>query len=378
MVLPARQVAARRPSGRRIAAAVAVAAAFAAAPSQAQQITMKFATQTINDVQHEFIKVYKTELEKATNGRMQVGVYPASQLGGQQRQTEGLRLGTIEAAIGPGELFAGADPRFGGLALAGLFNDNEHTRRVMALPEVRKALSDVASSRNLLLLAVNVYGPQAIVFKTPVTSLPGFSGKRIRVLATESEQAMIKALGGAPVPMSLPEVLPALQQGTLDGVNAVLGVFVAFKYQDVAPNLLDTAFVADRLAEHRQQGLVQPAAARSAKGCRRDRREGRARNGQMADRAPGFGRRSLDVEGRQGRIPVGGRAARRGAARHRGDPTDPRQGRRAQNVLRHDQERRGQGEVRRLFAASSAGLTRGSIPSQESGSAGQACNKGAC
>jgi TRAP-type C4-dicarboxylate transport system substrate-binding protein len=53
-----------------------------------------------------------------------------------------------------------------------------------------------------------------------VTSLPGFSGKRIRVLATESEQAMIKALGGAPVPMSLPEVLPALQQGTLDGVNA--------------------------------------------------------------------------------------------------------------------------------------------------------------
>ena len=73
-----------------------------------------------------------------------------------------------------------------------------------------------------------------------MTNLPGFAGKRIRVLATESEQAMIKALGGAPVPMSLPEVLPALQQGTLDGVNAVLGVFVAFKYQDVAPNLLDT------------------------------------------------------------------------------------------------------------------------------------------
>jgi TRAP-type C4-dicarboxylate transport system substrate-binding protein len=72
MVLHARQVAARRPFGWRIAAAIAVATAFAAAPSQAQQITMKFATQTINDVQHEFIKVYKTELEKATNGRVQV------------------------------------------------------------------------------------------------------------------------------------------------------------------------------------------------------------------------------------------------------------------------------------------------------------------
>ena len=41
--------------------------------------------------------------------------------------------------------------------------------------------------------------------------------------------------------MSLPEVLPALQQGTIDGVNSVLGVFVAFRYHDAAPNLLDTA-----------------------------------------------------------------------------------------------------------------------------------------
>lgn len=99
-----------------IACIAAVAGvALSTVPARAQQFTMKFSTQTLNDLQHEFMKVYKTELEQATNGRIQVGVYPASQLGGQQRQTEGLRLGTIEAAVGPGELFAGADPRFGGL-----------------------------------------------------------------------------------------------------------------------------------------------------------------------------------------------------------------------------------------------------------------------
>jgi C4-dicarboxylate-binding protein DctP len=41
--------------------------------------------------------------------------------------------------------------------------------------------------------------------------------------------------------MSLQEVLPALQQGTIDGVNSVLGVFVAFRYYDAAPTLVDTA-----------------------------------------------------------------------------------------------------------------------------------------
>ena len=65
---------------------------LAGAPARAQDFTMKFATQTINDMQHEYIKVYKTELEKATNNRIKVEVYPASQLGGAQRQTEGLRL----------------------------------------------------------------------------------------------------------------------------------------------------------------------------------------------------------------------------------------------------------------------------------------------
>src|SRR5215211_9468548 len=91
--------------------------ALSAGPACAQDFVMKFATQTINDMQHEYIKMYKTELEKATNNRIRVEIYPASQLGGAQRQTEGLRLGTIEAAIGPAELFVGADARFQALAM---------------------------------------------------------------------------------------------------------------------------------------------------------------------------------------------------------------------------------------------------------------------
>ena len=59
-----------------------------------------------------------------------------------------------------------------------------------------------------------------------MTKLADFAGKRTRVLASEGEQASVAALGAAPVPMSLPEVLPALQQGTIDGVNSVIGVFV--------------------------------------------------------------------------------------------------------------------------------------------------------
>jgi TRAP-type C4-dicarboxylate transport system substrate-binding protein len=73
-----------------------------------------------------------------------------------------------------------------------------------------------------------------------VTKLADFAGKRIRVLASDSEQQSVAALGGAAVPMSLGEVLPAIQQGTIDGANSGLPVYLAFKYHDVAPHRLDT------------------------------------------------------------------------------------------------------------------------------------------
>jgi len=230
----------RKPGRLAVATLFAASLTLAAGPSGAQEIVMKFATQTINDMQHEYIKVYKTEIEKATNGRIKVEVYPASQLGGAQRQVEGLRLGTIEAAIGPSELFFGADPRFQVLALAGLFKDNAHARKALDLPAFRKAITDFTVPRGIITIGLNVYDQQVFVYKVPVTKLADFAGKRTRVLAAEGEQASVVALGASAIPMSLPEVLPAIQQGTVDGASSVIGAFVAFRYYDAAPHMVDT------------------------------------------------------------------------------------------------------------------------------------------
>lgn len=226
-----------------VASGAAAAIALATAPSIAQQqpIVMKFATLTINDVQHEYLKNFKTELEKVTSNRIRVELYPAAQLGGAPRQTEGVRLGTIEAASGPAELFVGADPRFQVLAMAGLFKSNDHAHRVVQVPAFRKIWQDFTATRGMINIGLTVYDHQLIALKSPAAKLNDLSGRRLRVLASATEQAAISALGAAPVPMSLPEVLPALQQGAIDGVSSVLGVFVAFRYYDAAPHVLDTA-----------------------------------------------------------------------------------------------------------------------------------------
>jgi TRAP-type transport system periplasmic protein len=229
-------------SAKLLGAAALALALAAPGAAGAQEIVMKFSTQTLNDMQHEYINIYKPALEKRTNGRIRVDVYAGAQLGNQQRQIEGLRVGTIEAAIGPAELFAGADPRFQVLAMAGIWKDRAHARRVLDKEDVRKLIADVASQRQMVAISDNVYDLQSFVFKVPVTKIADFSGKRIRVIASEAESVSVSSLGGSPVPISFGEILPALQQGTIDGVGSVLGVWVALKYYDISPYMVDTGF----------------------------------------------------------------------------------------------------------------------------------------
>jgi TRAP-type C4-dicarboxylate transport system substrate-binding protein len=91
--------------------ALPFAVAAITAPARAQDFTLKFATQTVNDIQTEYMKVFKTELEKASNGKIKVEIYPASQLGNFQRMMEGIRLGTIEAIIAPAEFYVAVPTR---------------------------------------------------------------------------------------------------------------------------------------------------------------------------------------------------------------------------------------------------------------------------
>ncbi|MGE0626954.1 MAG: TRAP transporter substrate-binding protein [Hyphomicrobiaceae bacterium] len=220
-------------------AAVAVLAP-ALADNAAAQVVIKFGNQTQNDVQHEFMKLYKERLEKASGGKIRVDLFPASQLGPFPRQVEGLRLGNIQILTGPFEFYVGIDPRFQTTAMAGLFESNEQMRRVADNPKFRKILEDIGDKKGVRVAAFIVYDMQSFGFKAPAKSLADFKGRRVRVLASEAEQAAVQSLGAASIPMPLPEVLPALQQGTIDGVTSGLSIFTSLRYYDASPYVVET------------------------------------------------------------------------------------------------------------------------------------------
>ena len=62
---------------------------LASTPAQAQQ-TMKIGLATVNDVQHEFAKLFAAQMEKTAPGKLRIQVYPSEQLGSIPRMVEGI------------------------------------------------------------------------------------------------------------------------------------------------------------------------------------------------------------------------------------------------------------------------------------------------
>jgi TRAP-type transport system periplasmic protein len=207
---------------------------LAAAQAQDKTYVMKVTTPTINDAPHLLAKNFAAAVERDSGGRIKSEVYPASQLGSIPRQIEGVQFGAIQAAVIPPEFFVGIDERFEVMAAPGLVKSLQHGQRLAADPAVLKLMLGLGANKGLHGAGMFIAQPDSLASKAPIRNLTDFKGKKIRIFASEFQSEALKRLGVTPIAMTLGDVLPALQQGAIDGAIAGITVFSAFHYQDAA------------------------------------------------------------------------------------------------------------------------------------------------
>lgn len=206
--------------------------------ANAQQFTMKISSPTINDATQEWAKEFATGLKARVGDKIKVEFYPASQLGQIPATVEGVAMGTIEAVAPASGFLIGLEPRMQVFDAPGLFTDMAHAQRVFADPAVRARLATFASSKGMQMVAAYPHGPLNLVSHKPVRKIADFQGQKIRVPGAAPLQVKpFEKLGAQPVSMPLGEVLPAMQNRTIDGLIASAAVFTAFKYYDVAKGM---------------------------------------------------------------------------------------------------------------------------------------------
>src|SRR5580704_1546627 len=195
---------------------------------------MKITTPTINAALDQYARVLAAAVEKDSGGRIKVEVYPASQLGTIPRQIEGTQFGSIQCAIIPPEFFVGVDERFEILAAPGLIGTMSQGQHVAADPEVLKLVLGLGAEKRLHGVAIGLAEPSEVIAKNPIRHLADFNGKKLRIFASEFQSASFKRLGASPVAMSPSDVLPAIQQGSLDGSVAGVELLSGLHFYDAA------------------------------------------------------------------------------------------------------------------------------------------------
>ena len=205
-----------------------------AAKAQDKTYVMKISLPTLNDAVHQYAKNLAAAVEKESGGRIKGEVYPASQLGPIPRQIEGAQFGAIQCVINPPEFFVGVDERYEVMAAPGLIDSMEHGQRISDDPEVQKLMLGLGANKGLHGAALFLAVPQALNTKRPVRRLEDIKGKKIRIFASEFQFEAFKRLGATPVAMTLGDVLPAIQQGAIDGAIAGITVFTPMRFYDAA------------------------------------------------------------------------------------------------------------------------------------------------
>src|SRR5271154_6917603 len=133
--------------------AAALAGLIPIVPAKAADFVMKFGTPTINDSQHQFLRLYKAQVEKASAGRIEVQIYPASQLGPAPREIEGVQLGDIQGFIAPVDFFVGVDPRYGVFSAPLVFRDDANTAATVHDPAIQQAMFDMVMPKRMVGIA---------------------------------------------------------------------------------------------------------------------------------------------------------------------------------------------------------------------------------
>jgi TRAP-type C4-dicarboxylate transport system substrate-binding protein len=225
----------------KLAKALALAAIPFVVPfgtAMAADYTLKVSSPTNNDPILKWMQIFEEKVEASSDGAIDVQLFPANQLGQIPTTVEGVAMGTIEVTAPASGFFIQLDGRFEVLSVPGLFSDLAHAQRVLADDEVLDHLSAYANDQGVETIAAFPHGPLALLSTKGTATMGQLDVQRIRVAGpTALNTGPFQRLGASPVSMPLGEVLPAMQNGAIDGLIAGVPVYILGRYYDVATEM---------------------------------------------------------------------------------------------------------------------------------------------
>lgn len=187
------------------------------------------------------------EIEKRTEGRYKIDVFPASQLGKEVDINQGLKLGTVDMVIS-GSSFAARDYKpIGVTYFPYIFRSPEHLIAYTKSDVFKRLAKGYQDKTGNVIAAVSYYGTRHTTANKPISTCADLSGVKMRVPDVPAYLAMPRACGANTTPIAFAEVYLALQNGTVDAQENPLTTIEAKKFFEVQKNIVLTGHIVDHL-----------------------------------------------------------------------------------------------------------------------------------
>lgn len=229
--------------GKMHCVALAASVCLTSVPAWAAEYTIRLATiAQVGQPIDTAVNRFKEEVEEASDGRIEILVYPGGQLGGEIEIQDNVGIGTIQMAVIGSPLTVGKLPKLDVLNMYYLWRDREHMDAVLNGEIGQELFREYEEASGIHVVAANwQQGMRKTLLKREVSTPEEMRGVKIRVTAgVPVYDALWSAMGASPVPLSFPDTYSAMQTGVVDGVELPVDFIVNNGFQDLGKFLIET------------------------------------------------------------------------------------------------------------------------------------------
>lgn len=232
-----------RKTGLAAAFGIAIALALPASPVAAQDVTLRMGhIHAPSGPTGRGADMFAEKVAEYTDGRVEVQVFPSSQLGGLGDLFSASRSGAVDIALTPYPLLSDIVPSYSILTAGYVFDDFDHQLAVLDHPDHGQAWNaELAENGGLEVLANYYFGARTLTTsETEVRTPTDLEGLKIRAVGNPLSLATIRGLGANPTPLPLSELFQGLTQGIVDGQENPLPTIFNQNFFDVQDYLILT------------------------------------------------------------------------------------------------------------------------------------------
>lgn len=201
----------------------------------------------VDSAYHQWAEWAAKEIDKRTEGRVQLENFPAASLGSENDIFQGLSLGTVDITL-LGSFYAGQ--LYGPMSLSSapyIFRDFDHWlayRDSDLFEEISNAYEEKTGRHVLGLI---YYGARHLTANREIKTPEDMKGMKLRTPNSPMYTLFARSVGANATPIQFAEVYLALQQGVVDGQENPLPTIVFKKFYEVQSHVMLTGHLLDSL-----------------------------------------------------------------------------------------------------------------------------------